>query len=132
MSEYSFWYTLVGHVAVPVSMEEWVAWSMRQVKEHGGITSIVRQDHVGDVLVSTVFLGLNHAIGGELPQVFETMIFGGEHHDYQQRYATWGEADLEHRRALRLVRGETLENSEKRPQSGRQAEASDVLGDGRA
>lgn len=68
--------------------------------------------HVGDdtveidgtkVRVSTVFLGLNHAWGNEEPVLFETMIFGGEHDQYQERYHTWAEAEEGHKKALEIV-----------------------------
>lgn len=34
---------------------------------------------------------------------FETMIFGGEHDQYQERYSTWDEAEAGHKRAIELV-----------------------------
>lgn len=46
----------------------------------------------GDVTVSTVHLGLDHRYGGGSPLIFETMIFGGEHDQYQRRYSTEEEA----------------------------------------
>lgn len=58
---------------------------------------------LGDVLVSTVFLGLDHGWGGP-PVLFETMIFGGPHSDYQQRYTTRTEALMGHKRAFDRVR----------------------------
>lgn len=56
-----------------------------------------------DVRVSTIFLGTNHAFFGGTPILFETMIFGGEHDEYQERYATWEEAEAGHQRAIDLV-----------------------------
>lgn len=52
---------------------------------------------IGDIYVSTVFLGLDHSFGsfGECkPVLFETMIFGGEHDQYQEG----------HKRALEMVK----------------------------
>lgn len=44
--------------------------------------------------ISTVFLGLDHNFwGGGKPIVFETMIFGGQHLQYQTRYCEWDEAE---------------------------------------
>ena len=37
------------------------------------------------------------------PILFETMIFGGEHHEYQERYTTWDEAIKGHKEAVALV-----------------------------
>lgn len=63
----------------------------------------VALDKVGDVTVSTVFLGLDHSFGAGAPLLFETMIFGGQHDDYCDRYATRAEAVEGHMRALALV-----------------------------
>jgi hypothetical protein len=41
-----------------------------------------------------------------LPILFETMIFGGEHDQYQDRYATRDEALEGHKKALAMAKGE--------------------------
>jgi hypothetical protein len=42
---------------------------------------------VGDVKVSTVFLGIDHGWGlTPYPLLFETMVFGGPFDDYQDRW----------------------------------------------
>lgn len=65
----------------------------------------VGYDYVGDVRVSTVFLGLDHGFGfSEQPLLFETMVFGGTHDDLQWRYYTWAEAVAGHKKALALVK----------------------------
>ena len=56
------------------------------------------------VRVSTVFLGLDRSFGEGKPILFETMIFGGKHDDYQKRYATWGEAEVGHKQAVKLAK----------------------------
>lgn len=63
----------------------------------------VAQANVQHVLVSTVFLGLDHSFGDGPPLLFETMIFGGKHDQYQERYSTRTEALMGHMRAFRLV-----------------------------
>ena len=60
------------------------------------------------VTVSTVFLGLDHSFGEGTPILFETMIFGGKHNDYQERYATWGEAEVGHQKAVALASGKGI------------------------
>jgi hypothetical protein len=50
----------------------------------------------GNVLVSTVFLGLDHQWGDGPPLLFETMVFGGKHAQDQWRYPTWDEATEGH------------------------------------
>ena len=56
-----------------------------------------------DVRVSTVFLGVDHSFGKSKPLLFETMIFGGEHDQFQERCSTWQEAEQMHQRACKLV-----------------------------
>jgi hypothetical protein len=71
---------------------------------------IVRQDTLpGDILVSTVFLGINHAFGDGPPILFETMIFGGVHDGYQARYQTWQQALSGHDETLALVQDLQIE-----------------------
>jgi len=65
---------------------------------------IVKQDQVGDIFISTVFLGLDHAwIPGGKPVLWETMIFGGEHDQYQERYTSHKDALEGHEKALTLI-----------------------------
>ena len=67
----------------------------------------VQTDRIGDIRVSTVFLGLDHSfIEGGAPILFETMIFGGEHDGYQDRYTSREEALAGHVRALALVQAQ--------------------------
>lgn len=65
----------------------------------------VGQDQVDSASVSTVFLGLDHSFGlGGPPQWFETMIFGGDHDGWQDRYATWDEAKAGHEHVVAALR----------------------------
>lgn len=57
------------------------------------------EDLPGEVHVSTVFLGMDHGFGG-MPLLFETMIFGGELDQFQDRYPTWDMAVAGHAEAL--------------------------------
>ena len=63
------------------------------------------------VRVSTVFLGLDHSFGQGAPLLFETLIFGGPHSDYQERYSTWDEAEVGHAKAVNLASGEDTDGS---------------------
>jgi len=63
----------------------------------------VQKTAFGEVGVSTVFLGLDHSFGGGRPMLFETMIFGGEHDGYQERYSTWDQAVAGHKAACALA-----------------------------
>jgi len=65
----------------------------------------VAQDKVGEMLVSTVFLGLDHQFGAGEPVLFETMVFGGEYDGEQDKYSTWEEAEAGHAEILAKVKG---------------------------
>lgn len=83
----------------PMEMMEWArAYEKWENK-------IVAQSSVGDVKVSTVWLGLNHRFGDGPPLIFETMIFGGDLDQEQWRYSTEEEAMDGHRAAMSLVEG---------------------------
>lgn len=69
---------------------------------------IVASSEFGDARVSTVFLGMDHSFGGGLPLLFETMIFGGKHDGYQERYHTWAEAEAGHDVACGIVNAEAI------------------------
>ena len=63
----------------------------------------VKQEHIGDIFISTVFLGLDHAWQSDIPVLWETMIFGGEHDQYQDRYTSVEDALEGHKTALTLI-----------------------------
>lgn len=84
------------------SLIEWAEWLENNDNRR------VAQTSVNGAGVSTVFLGLNHNFGDGLPLLFETMIFGGKHDQYQDRCYSWGEAEAMHQKAVNLVKSETL------------------------
>ena len=52
---------------------------------------------VGDISISTVFLGLDHNFNQEGPPIlFETMVFGGPLDGEMRRYSSWEEAEKGH------------------------------------
>jgi hypothetical protein len=83
----------------PMSLLEYgLAW---------GFGNAVDKTVVGDVEISTVWLGIDHGMWGDGPPIiFETMVFGGEHDRWCQRYATAEQAQAGHDEAVRMVRGE--------------------------
>ena len=96
----SILYILEGKEPKPVDdASEWGRW-FEKADRHVAKTELRNR-----VIVSTVFLGLDHSFGGGIPILFETMIFGGKHNHYQERYATWEEAEAGHLRAIKLVKG---------------------------
>jgi hypothetical protein len=88
------WYRLNGKIPEPSGILEWdndnPNWRVAMTEAEG-------------VKISTVFLGLDHSFGGSVPILFETMVFGGEHDGYQERYATWEEAEAGHALTCRMV-----------------------------
>lgn len=69
---------------------------------------IVAQDMIGDILISTVFLGIDHSFhfdNEESPVLFESMVFGGNELDgICQRYHTWSEAENGHKELINFIR----------------------------
>jgi hypothetical protein len=65
------------------------------------------------VKVSTVWLALDHGwMPDRPPMIFETMIFGGKHDLYQQRYSTEEQAYEGHTEMVTLVQLEQQKWSE--------------------
>ena len=91
-------YILEGKVAVRCDdLLAWGAWLENAVRH-------VADDTIGDVRISTVFLGLDHNWNpGGPPLLFETMIFGGDHDGDCERCSTWEQAEEQHRKAVDLV-----------------------------
>jgi hypothetical protein len=83
----------------PIPCEDIFLWSewMEKANRHVG------EDILGDIRVSTIFLGLDHNYHGGKPILYETMIFGGPNDQYQQRYYTKEEALKEHAYALSIA-----------------------------
>lgn len=91
-------YILEGKKPVKADLTTWAKWF-----EAGNDNRRVASTAKGHVLVSTVFLGLDHQWGDGPPMIFETMIFGGEHDQYQERCSTWEEAEAMHKKACELA-----------------------------
>lgn len=90
-------YILEGHETIKCKdLLEW-AKQCEKIDRHVADTR-----HFG-IRVSTVFLGVDHNYGFGSPLLFETMIFGGRHNDYQERYTTWEEAERGHKKACALA-----------------------------
>jgi len=61
-------------------------------------------DNIGDIRISTVFLGIDHSFDDGPPVLWETMIFGGKHDQYQERYRSREDAIAGHARSVFMVR----------------------------
>lgn len=89
-------YILDGKTPVPADLETWANWYQNADRR-------VAETKVGAVLVSTVFIGLDHNYDEGEPHIFETMIFGGSHHQLCERCSTWEQAEDMHQMAVNLV-----------------------------
>ncbi len=91
-------YVLAGRTPVPEpDLLKWARWF--ETAERRVALTIQ-----GDVSISTVFLGLDHAYTGKTPILFETMVFDDHSpRDECGRYATWTEAELGHEAMVRKV-----------------------------
>ncbi|MES2360001.1 MAG: hypothetical protein V4529_16800 [Gemmatimonadota bacterium] len=90
----------VGEPMRCADLMEWARWF-----ETADSARRIAETNVGDVRVSTVFLGLDHSWGSGPPLLFETMIFGGAHDEEQWRYSTRAEAVAGHAAAVKLAGG---------------------------
>ena len=81
------------------SVDAWDVW-YQTADRH------VDNDSIGNVHVSTAFLGVDHSFGNGPPLLFETMIFGGVYDRHQKLYSTKAEALEGHARTVALLREE--------------------------
>jgi hypothetical protein len=85
------------NLPVPISRDEWFADSGHQ--------NLVAKDDVGDVNVSTVFLGLDHNVSIRgAPILWETMVFGGPLDQEMERYTSADAARVGHERWIQRVK----------------------------
>lgn len=91
------WYILKDKIPIKVGWEEYLEWCIK-----GESTSVNRTD-IGNILVSTVFLCIDHSFGGGVPVLFETMIFGGKLDGHQQRYSCYEAAEKGHKLICDMV-----------------------------
>lgn len=86
----------------PLSLNEW-----GEKMQDDEYRTVAKTELGNDVLVSTVWLGLDHNFWpGGAPLIFETMIF--DHHgnpQYQDRYTTEVQAVAGHDQAVQAAKG---------------------------
>lgn len=74
-----------------------------------------------DILVSTVFLGLNHRFfGAGPPLIFETMVFGINVEDEAMtwRYSSWDDAETGHQATVHRVKDLLVKASREKARCG--------------
>jgi hypothetical protein len=100
MSEH---YVLDGKKPVRAELMEWARWFEGNREDR-----IVARTQIGKVLISTVFLGLDHNFGEDGPPLlFETLVFGGDLDGERERYSTWAQAEAGHEQMVAKVAGGT-------------------------
>lgn len=102
------YYKLEGKLPVPCDdLLEWAVWFENFDRR-------VVYDEIGDIQISTVFLGLDHNYWGGRPILFETMIFSsgelGNLDQLQKRYCTWEEAEDGHQEIVALAKTQSYQN----------------------
>ena len=81
----------------PMSLQEWSRTSKN-------VRRVAHEELEGGVRVSTVWLGLDHSMDADPPIIFETMIFGGDFGQQDQRYSTEAEALAGHQRVVAALK----------------------------
>lgn len=85
-------YFILNDNKEPIPIDNVLEWA----RSFEGKNRDVAKTKIGDVLISTVFLGLDHSFGHGRPLLFETMVFGGKLDQEMDRYSTWNEAEKGH------------------------------------
>jgi hypothetical protein len=80
--------------------DEWFAW-FQQVEANRRVA----KTEMGDVSVSTVFVGLV-LTPDRMP--FETKVFGGKHNQEEYRTATWEEAEAKHAEIVSMIMADEM------------------------
>jgi hypothetical protein len=93
------------------------AWMEFNEGAEGWARKVVGETFVGNMRISTVFLGLDHNYRADGPPlVFETMVFRmdeGDPAEWQQRYATWDVAAAGHAECVEWAKEFTAEQEAK-------------------
>lgn len=94
------YYVMRDGVPVEVGVREWATAFGRDRDNR-----IVERTKVGDVLVSTVFLGLDHNFTDEGPPIlWETLVFGGPLNEEMYRYTSLEDAKAGHAAMVQRVK----------------------------
>ncbi len=96
------WYVLERDGVTPLPMP--IEWAGRWWENNDGQNRRVDSTWLGKIHISTVFLGIDHSWDDGPPVLWETMIFGGIHDGYQERYTSYRDARLGHEEAVILAR----------------------------
>jgi hypothetical protein len=95
-------------------LPQWMRWmELARVR----CERIVAHAEIGEMFVSTVFLGRSHSVGSVPASLYETMVIGVKPEPVKLwRYPSWNEAERGHQRVCKLLR--KLDQASKRARSG--------------
>lgn len=97
------YYTLVGKEVSKCS--DVMEWAKKLEEMDRTIEkTLFTVDGVGEIGVSTVFLGIDHQYGRGDPLIFETMIFGGQLDQEMDRYSTYDQAMAGHAEMVKRLK----------------------------
>lgn len=96
-------YFKLNDAKMPIAceIEEYHQWIKKHPKEMDARR--VADDMVNGSRVSTVFLGLDHSYHGNVPVLWETMVFGGKLDLEQERYTSHEDAVAGHKAMMNRV-----------------------------
>jgi hypothetical protein len=96
-------YILDGQEPVPCDDPHAVELLLRDIGSRQVATTRIKHGKL-EILISTVFLCIDHQFGEGPPHLFETMVFLDGDGGYCERCSTWLEAQFQHDRVADMVR----------------------------
>jgi hypothetical protein len=78
----------------------WMDWFSNPDNQNN---RIIAKTNIKGCQISTIFIGFNSSMGNERPELFETMVFGGELDGKYVRYSTRQEAKNGHEEMVATV-----------------------------
>jgi len=96
-------YKLVNQEPVPCSLEEYA--KNMQVESN----RIIKQTEIKELLVSTIFTGIDYSFGSAEKKLFETIIFGLDEEIHPKwQNATWNSAIEKHHELIQMIENEDI------------------------
>lgn len=92
-----YWLNAEGEPERATDLPAWTRWYASAVRH-------VADTMVGDVRISTVFIGEDHSGGRRRhPVLWETLVLGGPHNGDVHHYASRGQAERGHLRIVNMI-----------------------------
>lgn len=94
------WILKDGNPVEEPDLIKWAEWF------ESATNRVVKQEHVGNTLISTVFLGLDHNFGEGAPILWETMTFNDNRseQDCDRCSGNWEQAEAMHEAMVERVK----------------------------